>query len=380
MGSIDCMLCHSTIHTDPGHVNVAACTMTHLPCRCLPPMCAAHCEAIIAVVEACSDDELDANEWRCAAHVLCGAAAAAACAPRAALTDVRLQAALARCLQRMPQVRWRGSGMHPPSACLACNHVWPLERAVPAKLAPMLPTHSAAQCLSNRDRHVAHAHSALHLQPVATHTHTAQHVVLQCHSEFGLFGKLYPTHLDALLLVEGVVDMVVRGASARPGDVGLQLTMITARMMVEALLRAARDAAAGDAAASDGAAMRERKAALAKAAAAVEQAFDALRSTDASAQHDAWLPPARGLAAALLAWWRRPEAQPAAALEVAQAAAARSCAYLRCANLRGEGGPAAGEGAGSMRCRWVDDGMGDGKRWHGSQQQSAEASRFCATA
>lgn len=40
-------------------------------------------------------------------------------------------------------------------------------------------------------------------------------------------------------------------------------------------------------------------------------------------------------------------------LVLAQAAAGRSCAYLRCANLGGEGGPAAGEGAGSMRCRWV---------------------------
>ena len=33
------------------------------------------------------------------------------------------------------------------------------------------------------------------------------------------------------------------------------------------------------------------------------------------------------------------------------AAATRSCAYLRCANLGGEGGPAAGQGVGSMRCR-----------------------------
>ncbi|KAI7845896.1 hypothetical protein COHA_000629 [Chlorella ohadii] len=56
------------------------------------------------------------------------------------------------------------------------------------------------------------------------------------------------------------------------------------------------------------------------------------------------------LAAALLDWWRRPEAQQAAALEVAQAAARRSCAYLRCGNLGGEGGPAAGEGVGSQRC------------------------------
>ena len=40
-------------------------------------------------------------------------------------------------------------------------------------------------------------------------------------------------------------------------------------------------------------------------------------------------------------------------LAVAQAAAGRSCAYLRCANLGGEGGPAAGQGVGSMRCRWA---------------------------
>ena len=38
-------------------------------------------------------------------------------------------------------------------------------------------------------------------------------------------------------------------------------------------------------------------------------------------------------------------------LTLAQAAATRSCAYLRCANLRGEGGPAAGEGVGSKKCR-----------------------------
>ncbi|PRW60330.1 hypothetical protein C2E21_1211 [Chlorella sorokiniana] len=37
-------------------------------------------------------------------------------------------------------------------------------------------------------------------------------------------------------------------------------------------------------------------------------------------------------------------------LAVAQAAAGRSCAYLRCANLGGEGRPATGQGLGSMRC------------------------------
>ncbi|KAI3433914.1 hypothetical protein D9Q98_003716 [Chlorella vulgaris] len=44
------------------------------------------------------------------------------------------------------------------------------------------------------------------------------------------------------------------------------------------------------------------------------------------------------------------EPQPGDALELAQAAAIRSCAYLRCANLAGEGGPAARQGAGSQRC------------------------------
>ena len=63
------------------------------------------------------------------------------------------------------------------------------------------------------------------------------------------------------------------------------------------------------------------------------------------------LPPARELAAALQAWWQRPEQQQQSQLEAAQAAARRSCAYLRCANLGGQGGPAAGEGVGSMRCR-----------------------------
>jgi len=58
------------------------------------------------------------------------------------------------------------------------------------------------------------------------------------------------------------------------------------------------------------------------------------------------------LAAALLEYWQQPEQAAQAQLEAAQAAAARSCAYLHCANLGGQGGPAAGEGEGSARCRW----------------------------
>jgi hypothetical protein len=43
-------------------------------------------------------------------------------------------------------------------------------------------------------------------------------------------------------------------------------------------------------------------------------------------------------------------AAEAARLEGARAAATRSCADLGCANLGGEGGPHAGQRAGSLRC------------------------------
>ena len=68
------------------------------------------------------------------------------------------------------------------------------------------------------------------------------------------------------------------------------------------------------------------------------------------------LPAAAKLADLLHQWWQpamQPERHAEAQLALAQAAATRSCAYPRCANLGGEGGPAAGEGVGSMRCRWV---------------------------
>lgn len=63
-----------------------------------------------------------------------------------------------------------------------------------------------------------------------------------------------------------------------------------------------------------------------------------------------WLPAACQLAEALIHWWRRPKALEAAALELAQAVAARRCAYLRCTSLGAEGGPAALAGAGSKPC------------------------------
>jgi hypothetical protein len=63
------------------------------------------------------------------------------------------------------------------------------------------------------------------------------------------------------------------------------------------------------------------------------------------------LQPAGAVAAAVQQYWEMPEQQAALRLEAAQAAAARSCAYLQCDNLLGfSGGPAAGEGVGSKRC------------------------------
>lgn len=63
------------------------------------------------------------------------------------------------------------------------------------------------------------------------------------------------------------------------------------------------------------------------------------------------LPLARDRAAALRAARQALEQQQADRLELAQVAAARACAYLRCANVGQDGGPGAGQGAGSSRCR-----------------------------
>ncbi|KAI7839143.1 hypothetical protein COHA_007146 [Chlorella ohadii] len=160
----------------------------------------------------------------------------------------------------------------------------------------------------------------------------------------------------AVLVAEGLPDKVLQAAQASLVDSNIQLTW-RQRMMpaLNQLLTAAEGADQQSAAAGEPGAAA---AAVAEAAATVDRAIHGIRTYPASTASIAqllhvsasWLPPARRLAAALLAWWRRPEAQPAAALELAQAAAARSCAYLRCANLGGEGGPAAGQGDGSLRC------------------------------
>ena len=70
--------------------------------------------------------------------------------------------------------------------------------------------------------------------------------------------------------------------------------------------------------------------------------------------HSEYLP---ALAAAATLMQRQREERPwieqaQELLEEGLAAATRSCAYLRCANLGGGGGPAAGQGTSSAKCRW----------------------------
>ena len=97
------------------------------------------------------------------------------------------------------------------------------------------------------------------------------------------------------------------------------------------------------------------------------------------------LPAARKLAEALQAYWQLPEQQAAARLEVARAAAARSCAYLRCSNLAAEGGVSAGEGKGSLRCSgcrvvwWVPAGFALPECSHADSLRRC-ARRYCGTA
>ena len=63
------------------------------------------------------------------------------------------------------------------------------------------------------------------------------------------------------------------------------------------------------------------------------------------------LPRAADLAALMQQYYALPAVAAERQLALAQAAAGRCCAYLRCANVEGEGGPAAGQGVGSKRCR-----------------------------
>ncbi|PRW60239.1 Zinc finger domain-containing MYND finger domain [Chlorella sorokiniana] len=60
--------------------------------------------------------------------------------------------------------------------------------------------------------------------------------------------------------------------------------------------------------------------------------------------------PAAQLGGLLVQMSRSPALEKEQQLDLARAAATRSCAYLRCANVAGQGGAAAGQGVGSMRC------------------------------
>ncbi len=155
---------------------------------------------------------------------------------------------------------------------------------------------------------------------------------------------------EAVLAAQGSLNAVMLAAeTAAPGTSVRQIALLILAV-VDALLLAATDVPAAAVPGADAGLAGT----VADAAADLRQAVG--DSTTAGRQRmlrtaDSWLPPARRLAAALLAWWRRPESLQTAASELGQVAATRSCAYLRCANLGGEGGPAAGKGTGSMRCR-----------------------------
>lgn len=72
------------------------------------------------------------------------------------------------------------------------------------------------------------------------------------------------------------------------------------------------------------------------------------------------LQPAADLSALMQQYYALPAVAAERQLAVAQVAAGRCCACLRCANVEKEGGSVAGEGVGSKRCRWV--GVGVDKR------------------
>lgn len=73
-------------------------------------------------------------------------------------------------------------------------------------------------------------------------------------------------------------------------------------------------------------------------------------SGEALSEASALLQPLAALADLAQQGWQQSGQAAAARLERVQAAAGRSCAYLACSNLGGEGGPAAGQGVGSQQC------------------------------
>jgi len=88
-------------------------------------------------------------------------------------------------------------------------------------------------------------------------------------------------------------------------------------------------------------------------------------SAEVAAQLRQLLQPAAELAALLQQYYALPAVDKPHRLALAKAAAGRSCAYLRCANVEGQGGTGARQGVGSKCCRWVGGcvvGMGLGPR------------------
>lgn len=121
------------------------------------------------------------------------------------------------------------------------------------------------------------------------------------------------------------------------------------RLVADELASTAQQAANGSAA---GQQQQAADAALAGGVRAALAQVEAARRAGPGRTHIVFalrwaLPGMSSLAVALDKAWARPQEQVLAA----QATAARSCAYLRCADLGAEGGPAAGSSG--RKCRWA---------------------------
>ncbi|KAL4447715.1 hypothetical protein ABPG75_004934 [Micractinium tetrahymenae] len=160
----------------------------------------------------------------------------------------------------------------------------------------------------------------------------------------------------AAALVAGGTARAAHKAAARTGNADEVPRLILAFYWALSRL----DSAADRECAADDAAGKESVVQLSAAAAQLRACLPLLkdRRSDGEPQQlvsclqQEWLPHAVATAQALQRRWEEQQAgrQAAAQLELAQAAATRCCAYLRCPNLGAEGGPAAGQQPGSKRC------------------------------
>lgn len=173
--------------------------------------------------------------------------------------------------------------------------------------------------------------------------------------------RAHSAPLVSHLMLSGFVDQGVErarrayvgeaaGSSTAASDLQMQAgaLMLALVQHTEDLLKAGQAALAAEQQYGGGAAA----AALAAANQAVQALLPADRPpTDKFKAEEAQqlVRAACQLAAALEQHWQQ-HAWQQDAFALAQARAARSCAYLRCANAAQEGGPAAGQGAGSGKC------------------------------